>query len=125
MKYTDTYEWVQLEDGCAKIGITKKAQKEIGEIVHIHFPKVGDKIKKGDAALVLESTKSAIDTYSPLSGEIVEVNTSLFENLSLLNTDPEREGWLFKVKPSSIAEYHALEDYTGAGAGTPLKDKVL
>jgi glycine cleavage system H protein len=125
MKYTDTYEWVQLEDGCAKIGITKKAQKEIGEIVHIHFPKVGDKIKKGDSILVLESTKSAIDTYSPLSGEIVEVNYSLSSKLSLLNSDPEGEGWLFKIKPSSMSEYHSLEDYTGAGAGTPLKDKIL
>ncbi len=113
MKYTDTYEWVLLEDGDAKIGITQKAQKEIGEIVHIHFPKVGEKIKKGDSILVLESTKSAIDTYSPLSGEITEINTPLLENLSLLNSDPEGDGWLFKVNPTNIEEYHGLEDYTG------------
>lgn len=111
MKYTDTYEWVLLENGEAKVGITKKAQKEIGEIVHIHFPKVGDKIKKGDPILVLESTKSAIDTYSPLSGEVVQVNAALFQDLSLLNNHPEKEGWIFKIAPSLEREYHDLEDY--------------
>lgn len=111
MKLTDTYEWVLLEEDLAKVGITKKAQKEIGEIVHIHFPKVGQTLKKGDSILVLESTKSAIDTYSPLSGEIVEVNMPLIESLTDLNMDPEGKGWLFKIKPAVISEYHSLPDY--------------
>ena len=112
MKMTDTYEWVFLVDNHAKVGITKKAQKEIGEIVHIHFPKVGQTIKKGEEILVLESTKSAIDTYAPISGEIIEINHPLIENLSHLNNDPEGKGWLFHIKPHDIDEYHALEDYS-------------
>jgi glycine cleavage system H protein len=111
MKITDTYEWVFLDGGDIKVGITKKAQKEIGEIVHIHFPKVGERIEKGKEVLVLESTKSAIDTYSPISGEIIEVNTPLLENLKFLNEDPEGKGWLFRIKPSILEEYHLLEDY--------------
>ena len=112
MKMTDTYEWVFLDEEHAKVGITRKAQKEIGEIVHVHFPKVGDKIEKGKEILVLESTKSAIDTYAPISGEIIEVNTPLLENLQHLNEDPEGKGWLFRIKPNNVEEYHALEDYT-------------
>jgi len=112
MKMTDTYEWVFFDGGVVKSGITKKAQKEIGEIVHIRFPKKGQMIQKGDPILVLESTKSAIDTYAPISGEIVEVNSCLMENLDHLNEDPEGKGWLFHIKPSNLDEYHALEDYT-------------
>lgn len=111
MKMTDTYEWVFLDEGYAKVGITKKARKEIGEIVQIHFPKVGQKIKRGEEVLVLESTKSAIDTYAPISGEIIKVNQPLIENLSHLNSDPEGKGWLFHIKPIDVNEYHALEDY--------------
>jgi glycine cleavage system H protein len=111
MKITDTYEWILLNDGHAKMGITKKAQKEIGEIVHVRFPKKGDKVKKGDSLLVLESTKSAIDSYAPISGEIVEVNGPLIENLKSLNSDPEGAGWLIRIKPHDVDEYHALEDY--------------
>ncbi|MCH9622087.1 MAG: Glycine cleavage system H protein [Chlamydiia bacterium] len=111
MKLTDTYEWIVLDDDHAKMGITKKAQKEIGEIVHIHFPKKGDLIKKGDPLLVLESTKSAIDTYAPISGEVIEVNSPLMDSLSMLNDDPEGRGWLILIKPHNLDEYHALEDY--------------
>ena len=111
MKITDTYEWILLEKSLAKIGITKKAAKEIGEIVHIQFPKVGDKVKKGDELLVLESTKSAIDTYAPICGEVIAVNTPLMEKLHLLNSDPEGHGWLVQVKPIDESQYHGLESY--------------
>jgi glycine cleavage system H protein len=113
MKMTDTYEWLFFENGHVKVGITKKASKEIGEIVHIHFPKVGQKVEKGKEILVLESTKSAIDTYAPISGEIVEVNTKLLENLNHLNDDPEGKGWLFSIKPHNINQYLSLDDYKG------------
>ena len=110
MKITDTYEWLLLLQEYIKVGITSKAQKEIGEIVHIHFPKIGDLFEKGQPILVLESTKSAIDTYAPISGEIIEVNTSLLKNFHHLNEDPEGMGWLLKIKPHKIEEYHALEN---------------
>ncbi len=111
MKITDTYEWLLLIQELVKIGITSKAQKEIGEIVHIHFPKKGQIIEKGHPILVLESTKSAIDTYAPISGEIIEINTSLLKNLHHLNEDPEGKGWLLHIKPNKIDQYHLLEDY--------------
>ena len=111
MKRTDTYEWLYLSDERVKIGITKKAQQEIGEIVHIHFPKVVEVITKGAETLILESTKSAIDTYAPISGEIVAVNTSLLENLDHINDDPEGKGWLMQILPHKIEEYHLLKDY--------------
>ena len=112
MKVTKTYEWARLEEGSVVIGITKKAQKEIGEIVHIHFPKVKSCFKSGEEVLVLESTKSAIDAYIPISGEVVEVNSALLEDYSLLNSDPEGAGWLYKIIPQDVEEYHALQDYT-------------
>lgn len=113
MKVTDTYEWAVHEEDAniVKIGITAKAQKEIGEIVYIRFPEVGQKVSKGDELLVLESTKSAIDTYSPICGVVVEVNPVL-KDLHHLNSDPEGLGWLIKVKPTNIDQYHALEDYS-------------
>ena len=111
MKLTDTYEWVLLEKDHAKVGITKKAQKEIGEIVFIKFPKVGQVVKKGSELLVLESTKSAIDSYAPISGEIIAVNEPLVDNLLHINQDPEGLGWLLTIKPHDVDEYHSLEDY--------------
>ena len=111
MKRTDTYEWVLLEDFLAKIGITKKAQQEIGEIVHIQFPKIGSVVKKGEELLVLESTKSAIDTYSPITGEIISINTPLMEKMHLLNDDPEGHGWLIQIKAHDVNQYHLLENY--------------
>lgn len=114
MKVTKTYEWVALQDGKVVVGITKKAQKEIGEIVNIHFPELKRCTKVGEEIIVIESTKSAIDSYSPISGEVVEVNSALLKDLSLLNEDPEGSGWLYKINPSNIEEYHALQDYSSS-----------
>ena len=111
MKVTKTYEWAKLVDGVIVVGITAKAQKEIGEIVHLRLPEVDRKVVAGEELLVLESTKSAIDVYTPFSGEVVAINGALLENISLLNRDPEGEGWLYKIAPSNLAEYSVLEDY--------------
>ncbi|MCH9609341.1 MAG: Glycine cleavage system H protein [Chlamydiales bacterium] len=91
-------EWIDLDGEIATVGITNKAQKELGEIVFVELPKEGYKLQKGDPVAVLESTKAAIDIYSPLSGEIIETNKNLKEFPGKLNDSPEKEGWIFKIK---------------------------
>ncbi len=99
---TDSHEWIRSDDNIATIGITKKACSEIGEIVYVDLPKVGQQVRKGDEVVVLESTKAAIDSYSPLDGEVIEINHLLQSNLDLINSDPEGAGWMYKVFIKSI-----------------------
>jgi glycine cleavage system H protein len=114
MKFTQSHEWVKVEDGVGTVGITHHAQKELGEIVYIELPKVGKRVKAGKEAAVLESTKAAADIYSPVSGEIVEINQSLNDFSEKVNASPESEGWLFKVRledPSEIDSLLTKEQY--------------
>ena len=106
MKFTETHEWISLENGIGTVGITAYAGKELGEVVYIEPPKIGQKVKAGEEVVVLESTKAAADIYSPVSGEVIEVNTAL----GALNTAPETTGWLFKLKLSNPAELNDLLD---------------
>lgn len=111
MKYTDTHEWYL--DG--KVGISKYAQKELGEIVYIELPKVGQTVKAGEEIAVLESTKAAADIYSPISGTVTSINMKLKEDVNLLNQFPEEGGYLFEITPSHPEEIEALyaaDDYT-------------
>lgn len=101
--YTETHEWVEIEEGIGTVGITDYAQKELGGIVYVELPEVGKSVKEGEEAAVLESTKAAADVYSPVSGTIHMVNSSLNENPGLINNSPEHDGWIFKVKLSSPA----------------------
>lgn len=95
MKYTETHEWLD-EEG--KVGITQHAQKELGDIVYVELPKVGSIVKAGDQVAVLESTKAAVDVYSPVNGQILAVNERLKEDSGLINTSPENEGWIFRIQ---------------------------
>ena len=95
---TDSHEWVRRDGDIATVGITKKACVEIGEIVYIELPKVGQSVQKGEEVVILESTKAAIDSYAPLSGVIAEVNSELIANPGLINTDPEVRGWLYRLQ---------------------------
>ncbi len=97
-EYTDTHEWVDMQGNTATIGITDRAVKEIGEIVFIELPKIGAQLTKGAVFVVLESTKAAIDICAPISGEVVEVNTALKSDITKLNTTPETDGWMVRVK---------------------------
>lgn len=110
MKYTESHEWVKIENGIGIIGVTNHAQKELGEIVYIELPKVGSQVKAKDESVVLESTKAAADVYAPISGTILEVNSSLAESPNLVNESPEDKGWLFKIKPSNVQELDSLMD---------------
>lgn len=110
MKFTETHEWIVVNNGVGTVGVTDYAQKELGDIVYVELPKVGSNVKKGQEAVVLESTKAAADVYSPVSGKIVEVNIALSNASELVNTFPEKDGWLFKISLSNSAEYDELLD---------------
>ncbi len=108
MKYTESHEWIKVENGVGTVGITHHAQEELGEVVYIELPSVGKKVNAGQEVAVLESTKAAADIYSPVSGEIVEINQRLHDFINDINHKAESEGWLFKVKLSSAAELDSL-----------------
>lgn len=108
MKITDSHEWVLKEGAHAKVGITKKAAQELGDIVYIELPSIGDVLKKGGEAAILESTKAASDTYAPVSGIVTAINEKLLQNPSLINEDPEGEGWFYELELSNPQEYEEL-----------------
>jgi glycine cleavage system H protein len=110
MKYTETHEWIDIQNGLGVVGITDHAQKELGDIVYVELPKEGKQIKAGEEIVVLESTKAAADVYCPISGTIIEVNTALSTASELVNQSPESKGWLFKIKPSDLEEIDKLLD---------------
>lgn len=110
MKFSETHEWIELNDQIGTVGVSNFAQKELGDIVYVELPQVGKTVKAGEAAAVLESTKAAADVYSPVSGLIVEVNTALSAASEKVNESPEKEGWLFKIKVSSPEELNTLLD---------------
>jgi glycine cleavage system H protein len=107
LRYTKEHEWV---DADGKIGITDHAQIELTEIVYVELPKVGKKVAKGDPLGVLESVKTVSEIYSPVSGEVVKVNTALEDSPQLINQGPYGEGWLAVVKMSDPNEIKGLLD---------------
>ena len=112
MKFTESHEWIEIVDGVGTVGVTDYAQKELGEIVYVELPHTGRAVNAGDEAVVLESTKAAADVYTPVSGEIIEVNVALNEQSELVNSAAETDGWLFKIKISKIEELENLMDET-------------
>ena len=110
LKYSKEHEWVASEETVATIGITDYAQDQLGEIVYVELPAVGDKISKDDAFGVVESVKAVSDIYAPVSGTVVEVNQELPESPEMINEDPYGDGWLVKVKVSDPTELDDLLD---------------
>lgn len=110
MQFTETHEWIAINQGIGTVGISAYAEKELGEIVYIELPTLGKEIRSGEEAAVLESTKAATDVYSPASGTIIEINEKLKTDSSLINTSPETDGWLFKLKLSEPQELLELMD---------------
>ena len=96
--YTETHEWVTVEDGLATIGITDYAQAQLGDVVFLELPRVGKQLETGDSFGVVESVKAASDLYSPVAGAVAEVNESLNVNPEQVNRDPYGSGWLIKVR---------------------------
>lgn len=108
MKYTESHEWVDLQGNIAVVGVTHHAQKELGDIVFVELPKLQHTVTAGDEIAVLESTKAAADVYTPLSGTVVEINTLLLDQPELINTSPEKEGWIYKIEVADIREVEGL-----------------
>jgi len=108
MRYTDSHEWISVAGSKGKVGITKHAQKELGEIVYVELPKVGQKVKAGEEICVLESTKAAADVYAPVTGMVTAVHEVLRKNPHSLNQDPESAGWLFEIELSHPKEVEHL-----------------
>ncbi len=108
LKYAKTHEWVRVSGGVATIGITDHAQHELTDIVFVELPDVGRQIKAGDACAVVESVKTANDIYSPVSGQVTEVNQAVVADPALVNSEPYAAGWFYRIKLSHPAELDAL-----------------
>ena len=96
-KYSKDHEWLTVEGDIATVGITDFAQQELGDLVFVELPKVGAKVTKGGEAATVESVKAASDVFSPLTGEVVEVNKAIVDDPALVNSDPQGAAWFFKI----------------------------
>ncbi len=114
LQYTRSHEWIrQNEDGTVSVGITDHAQDLLGDMVFVELPEPGRQLVAGDECVVVESVKAASDVYSPLTGEVVDINEAVVEGPELINQDPYGEGWLFRLQPQEGAE---REELMSAGA---------
>jgi glycine cleavage system H protein len=107
-KFSKNHEWIQIQDNNAIVGITKHATEMLGDIVFVEVPEKGKNVEANGQTAVVESTKAASDVYSPLSGEIIESNQSIVDDPSKVNTNPETEGWFFKIKIKDKSEIDKL-----------------
>src|SRR5207253_2905969 len=109
-RYTKDHEWIRLDGDLATVGITEHAQNALGDIVYVELPEIGKQVTKGGDAAVVESVKAASDVYSPVSGEVIEANQALVDDSALANSDPEGEGWFFRLRLSDPSELDGLMD---------------
>ncbi|KAJ8459423.1 hypothetical protein OPV22_032349 [Ensete ventricosum] len=115
LKYTGSHEWVKQEGSVATVGITDHAQGHLGEVVFVELPESGAAVAKGSSFGAVESVKATSDVNSPVSGEVIEVNTKLTETPGLINSSPYEDGWMIKVRPSDPSELKSLmgsKEYT-------------
>ena len=114
VKFSKEHEWIKLDGDTATIGITQHATEMLGDIVFVELPEIGSSVAKDGNAGVVESTKAASDIYTPVSGKIIENNQSIVDDPAKVNSDPENEGWFFKLKITNKSEMDLLmnkEDY--------------
>ena len=109
--YTREHEWVRVEGDTATVGITDFAQGQLGDVVFVEVPEAGRQVSRGGEAAVVESVKAASDVYSPVGGEVTEGNQALVDDPALVNSDPEGEGWFFKIR---LADNQELNDLMNA-----------
>ncbi len=109
-KYTEDHEWVEVDGDAGVIGISEYAQEQLGDVVFVELPEVGKVLDRGDEVAVVESVKAAAEVYSPVGGEVLEVNEDLNGDPSLVNTDPFGDGWFAKLKLSDPDELDELMD---------------
>ncbi|MFD1642056.1 glycine cleavage system protein GcvH [Halohasta litorea] len=108
LTYLESHEWTTTDDPTVRIGITDFAQDELGDVVFVELPAVGDEIEAGSAFGVVESIKAVSDLYAPISGEVTAVNEELFDQPELVNDDPFGDGWMLEVAPSDEAAFDGL-----------------
>ena len=117
LKFLDSHEWIKVDDNTVIVGISDHAQNELGEVVFVELPAIGDEFVLGDEVAVVESVKAASEVYTPISGEVIEVNDTLEESPELVNTSPYEEGWFFKLKVTdenlgSVDSLMTAEEYS-------------
>ena len=110
LKYTKDHEWARIEGDVVTIGITDFAQSELGDIVYLELPELGFETKQGGSFGTIEAVKAVSDIFSPLTGEVVEVNDKLNDEPEIINKDPYGDGWIIKIKISDLSEYENLLD---------------
>ncbi len=110
LRYTREHEWARRKGKNVAVGITEYAQDQLGDVVYLELPDVGDAVKKGEAFGVVESTKAVSELFAPISGKVVEVNDPLADAPETINEDPYEEGWMVVIEPSDPAELDALMD---------------
>jgi glycine cleavage system H protein len=108
--FTQDHEWIEVEGDTGTVGITDYAQGQLGDITFVELPGVGQAVKKGDSVSVVDSVKAASDVYTPVSGEVSDINHALADEPELVNVDAELSGWLFRVKLSDSGELGSLMD---------------
>jgi glycine cleavage system H protein len=109
-KHTPDHKWIRVEGDTGVVGITDFAQQELGDLVYIELPAVGKRFSRGDDVAVIESVKAAADIKTPLSGTITEINSSIVDDPSKVNSDPTGEGWFFKIEIEDLDELNDLID---------------
>jgi glycine cleavage system H protein len=114
-RYTTEHEWVRVEDDIAVLGVTDFAQKELGEVVFVELPQVGHVYDAGDEIGTIESVKAVAEVFTPIAGEIVEVNEALADDPELVNEDPHVDGWLVKIRYSASSDLDSLMDAEAYG----------
>ncbi|EGI53676.1 glycine cleavage system H protein [Sphingomonas sp. S17] len=114
--FTEDHEWIDVDGDVGTVGISDYAQGALGDIVFVDVPEEGRELSKGDEAAVVESVKAASDVYAPVSGTVIEGNAQLAEEPALVNSDPEGEGWFFKITLSDTSELDGLMDETAYAA---------
>lgn len=108
--FTQDHEWIEIDGDTGTVGISDYAQSQLGDIVFVEVPGEGKSLSKGDDAAVVESVKAASDVYAPVSGTVIEGNAALADDSSLVNSDPEGEGWFFKLTLADASELDQLMD---------------
>jgi glycine cleavage system H protein len=108
LRYSEEHEWVKVEDGKARIGITHFAQSELGDIVFVELPQVGDDIKSNEPFGSVESVKTVSELYAPISGKVVEVNNELEDNPEFVNESPYESAWMIVIEPTDTSEIESL-----------------
>lgn len=112
-RYTREHEWVVLDGDIATVGITDHAQEQLGDLVHVELPELERVVAEGESCSVVESVKAASDIYAPLAGKIVEINETIVEDPSIVNSDAEGEGWFFRLELDDPATFEQLLDQDG------------